>query len=97
VAGEFDYTFAFAKKNIERSGDWDVFVLRYRENGDMGGSEQVTGPGFKKATGLGIDKAGNLYLLGYFMKQAFFGDLVLKSAGPNGCGFISRMEHFSGM
>jgi hypothetical protein len=96
LAGEFDYSFSFAQKNLEKSGDWDIFVLRYHEDGGMAGSSQISGPGFKKATSLAIDKAGNAYLLGYFIQQATLGDLRMKAPGQQGCGFIAKMKHFAG-
>jgi hypothetical protein len=95
LAGEFDFSFSFASKNVEKSGDWDVFVLRYHDDGEMAGNSQISGPGFKKATSLAIDKAGNAYLLGYFIQQASFGNITLKAVGPQGCGFIAKMKHFA--
>jgi len=94
LAGEFDHSFSFAKKNVVRSGDWDVFVLRYSQDGEMMGSSQVDGTGFKRANSLAIDKTGNVYLLGYFIQQASFGNILYTSPGPQGGGFIAKIPHF---
>jgi hypothetical protein len=92
VAGEFDFSFTFAKNKIEKGGDWDIFVLKFHDDGGMVGGTMISGPGFKKATGLAIDKAGNTYLLGYFIQQASFGDIVLKSPGSPVCGFVAKLK-----
>ncbi len=94
MAGEYDYSFTFAGKNIQAGGDWNIFILRYNQDGNMSGSSQITGSGFKKVISLGIDKPGNVYLLGYFLQQAVIGDLKPATAGPRGSGFLAKMKSF---
>jgi hypothetical protein len=95
LAGEVNFSYTFARNNIESGGDYNIFVMRFFENGDMTGNNQITGSGFKKATSLGIDKAGNVYLLGYFLQQVIVGDTQLSSNGAVGSGFIAKMRYFT--
>ena len=96
VAGEFDFSFTFASRKIERKDDWDIFILKYTSDGSMSGSNVLSGAGYKKAESLGVDKEGNAFLLGYYIQEVISGDARLTSEGKRGSGFIAKISHFKG-
>lgn len=73
-----------------KSGDWDIFVLKYSKDGAILSGSTIGGPGFNKANGISLDDSGNVYLIGFFSQQASLGQITLKTDPANGSGFIAK-------
>jgi hypothetical protein len=92
VAGEFNLSFIFGESQINSTGDWNVFVVKYNRGGEMIAGSQVGGIGYNKATGIAMDDKSNIYLLGYFSRKISLSDQELETQREQGAGFIAKYE-----
>ena len=91
VCGEFNADFTFGQNNIKNLGDWDIFVIKYDKAGEMLGGTQLSGIGFDRAYGIGLDNSANIYLTGFFSKAINVGSTILKSIDADD-GFIAKLK-----
>ena len=91
VCGEFNADFTFGQNNIKNLGDWDIFVIKYDKAGEMLGGTQLSGIGFDRAYGIGLDNSANIYLTGFFSKAINVGSTTLKSIDADD-GFIAKLK-----
>ncbi len=91
LVGEFNVDFTFGANNIKNLGDWDIFILKYSEKGDMLGGTQLSGVGFDKGYGIGLDNQANVYITGFFSKAISIGTTNLKSIDADD-GFIAKLK-----
>ncbi len=93
VTGEFNVDFTFGENKIKNLGDWDIFVLKYNNNGDMLDGTQIGGVGYDKAYGIGLDGMSNIYITGYFSKAISIGNTNLTSFDADD-SFIAKLKSF---
>jgi len=93
LAGEFNADFTFGENNIRNIGDWDIFVIKYSNTGEMIGGTQISGAGYDKAYGIGLDSNANIYIVGFFSKTVSIGNKNLKSIDADD-GFIAKLKSY---
>ncbi len=93
LCGEFNADFTFNQDNIRNLGDWDIFVVKYSNSGEMLKGTQISGEGFDRAYGLGLDALSNIYITGFFSKAISIGDIKYTSTDADD-GFIAKHAGF---
>jgi len=93
LCGEFNADFTFNQDNIRNLGDWDVFLVKYSNEGEMLKGTQISGEGFDRAYGLCLDALSNIYITGFFSKAISIGDFKLTSLDADD-GFIAKFKGF---
>ncbi|NVO19179.1 MAG: SBBP repeat-containing protein [Bacteroidetes bacterium] len=92
VAGEFNASFAVSPTHPSE-GDWDIFVVKYDEKGNVLGTNQAGGKGYDRPIAISIDKDSNVYLTGVYEKDCRFGKQELINQG-NSDIFIAKTKEF---
>lgn len=93
VTGEFNTDFTFGPNKIQNFGDWDIFVIKYSNTGEMLGGTQLAGIGYDRAYGIGLDVLSDIYLTGFFSKSITIGNTVLKSIDADDV-FLAKLKAF---
>lgn len=91
VVGEFNVDFTFGENNIKQLGDWDIFILKYSNSGDMLSGLQIGGMGYDKAYGIELDDMSNIFITGYFSKAITIGITSLSSVDADD-GFVAKLK-----
>ncbi|MES2848971.1 MAG: SBBP repeat-containing protein [Bacteroidota bacterium] len=101
VAGTFDVTNDFdpgpGVYNLTSNGGADIFIMKLDVNGNMVWVKQIGGmPGDDIAGGIAFDKAGDLFITGYFFVAVDFdpgnGSDILTAQGSFSDIFIMKMD-----
>lgn len=93
VTGEFNVDFTFGEDNIKHLLDWDIFIIKYSNTGEMIGGTQIGGNGYDKAFAIGLDGLSNIYIVGYFSKAISIGNTNLTSIDADD-SFIAKLNSF---
>ena len=93
VTGVFNVDFTFAENNIKNLGEWDIFILKYNQAGQMISGTQIGGTGYDKPYGIGIDGLSNIYTIGFFNKAISIGNTNLTSIDADD-SFIAKLKNF---
>ena len=80
VAGHFTGQAKFGGHSLSSAGSSDGFVARLDSAGKFSWAHRVGGPKADQAHAVGLDGAGNSYLLGHYIGSATLGGLKLSSA-----------------
>jgi hypothetical protein len=99
ITGLFDGTCDFnpgtGVANLTSAGKSDFFVLKLDAGGNYLWAKAIGGPGPERSYSIATDKAGNVYMTGYFSETVDFdpgpGTFNLTTIFPNGC-FISKLD-----
>ena len=81
VAGSFEGSVAFGTTSFTSPGATDVFLTKYDSTGRVLWAKRAGGFQAVKATGLSVDKQGNVYVVGSFRGIAQFDGTTLQN--PN--------------
>jgi len=73
VTGGFSSTAQFAGTTLVSAGGKDIFLAKYRRSGKLLWIVQAGGPDDDSGQALALDRAGNVYLTGWFTNSATFG------------------------
>lgn len=97
VAGWFGDTATLAKP-LSSAGNRDLFVARlHPETGKIEWAGKAGGKGADAAYAVTLDKAGDVYLAGYFQGTATFGSHALTSSGKDDYEvFVAKVSATSG-
>jgi len=93
ITGEFNVDFTFGSDNIKQLGDWDIFILKYSNSGEMLRGSQIGGIGYDKAYCIELDDLSNIIITGYFSKKITIGTTILSSTDADD-GFIAKLKSF---
>jgi len=91
IAGNFNTSFSFGPSQINSTGDWDIFVLKYSSDGKMIRGAQIGGRGYDKAIGIALSGKGNIMVSGYFSDDIRVGKTLLMNPDEKGCSFIAEL------
>jgi len=86
VTGGFSSTAQFAGTTLVSAGGKDIFLAKYRRSGDLLWIVQAGGPNDDSGQALDFDRAGNVYLTGWFTNSATFGSTSGASKTVTGTG-----------
>jgi hypothetical protein len=81
VGGEFSEELIFSSAVLDSHGSRDVYLVKLTSQREFLWAAQIGGPGPEEATGMGVDAAGNVYVMGTFYGTADFGGAQLTTAG----------------
>ncbi len=91
VSGYFAGTASFGPYNLVSSGLDDIFVAKLDSSGSWLWAAQAGGTDLDRGSGIALDGAGNIYLIGEFRGSASFGSLTITSSG-NLDTFIAKLD-----
>lgn len=80
VTGRFTATMHVAAGSVASAGGSDAFIAVFAANGDLRRLWRGGGAGDDTGNGIGVDAAGNTYLVGEFTGSADIGDTTLTAA-----------------
>jgi hypothetical protein len=86
VTGSFSSTAKFAHTALVSAGGTDIFLAKYRRSGELLWIVQAGGPDDDGGQALDFDRAGNVYLTGWFTNSATFGSTSGASKTVAGMG-----------
>jgi hypothetical protein len=81
VSAAFAGTISLGEARLTTQGNRDVLVARLDTAGRAVSADQAGGSRLDSASGLAVDRGGNLYVVGHFHDTAMFGGAVLTSRG----------------
>jgi hypothetical protein len=73
VTGQFSSTTQFAHTTLVSAGGTDIFLAKYGRSGELRWIVRAGGVGDDSGQALDFDRAGNVYLTGWFTNSATFG------------------------
>ena len=81
IVGYFQGNASFGATTLTSSGYYDVFVAKLNTKGDWLWAVDAGGSDDDKGHGIDVDSNGNIFITGYFAKNATFGPTILRSRG----------------
>ena len=82
ITGYFKDDFALSgSTNLNSAGDYDIFLAAYDTSGKLKWARQAGGKSSDGGADLTTDSSGNIYVVGYFAKQATFQETTLSALG----------------
>jgi hypothetical protein len=81
VCGDYNSLYNTAGK--PSVGDWDVFVVRYDQRGNVTGTLEAGGGGYDRPFALSLDSQGNIDVTGIFEKTSHFGTNAVENKGKS--------------
>ncbi|RFS16975.1 SBBP repeat-containing protein [Emticicia sp. C21] len=81
VTGYFHNTITFGANTLTSSGQKDVFIAKYSNNGTLQWVQRAGGTGDDEGKSLGVDSNGNLYITGVINGNVTFGGNSYLSSG----------------
>jgi hypothetical protein len=93
LCGDFNVDFTFGKSNIHNGGDWDIFIIKYGPQGEMLSGTQLSGLGYDRGYGIGLDGNSDIYITGFFSRAIGIGTTNLISIDADD-GFIAKLKGF---
>ena len=91
LTGNYSGICHFGTTSLPSNGQFQIFLVRYRSNGNEVWAKHFGGDSWDSVNGLKADTEGNLYLSGLFMEKAFFGSDTLISAGAEDI-FVAKID-----
>lgn len=82
ITGYFKEKLAFGDTSLISSGDYDVFLAKYDNDGNFKWARRFGGKGSDGGSSLACDDTCNIYLVGSFTETAAFQDTLLTASGP---------------
>lgn len=89
VIGHFDDLARFGQIDLPALGDTDIFVAKYRGDGELLWAINAGGQGYDDASAVAVDDSGNIYITGQFNGTARFDNVFLYSRGDPD-GFVAK-------
>lgn len=81
ITGEFESNASFGNTTLKSSGGVDVFVASFDASGNVLWAKRAGGSMEERAAGVATDGNGNIYISGYFLGEASFGNTTITSSG----------------
>ncbi len=81
VTGYFHNSITFGANTLTATGNKDIFIAKYSNNGTLQWVQQAGGTGDDEGKGLGLDSDGNLYITGTIFGNVTFGGKTYLSSG----------------
>lgn len=72
LGGYFSNTKTFGNTTLSTKGDFDIFVTKFDENGNILWTKQAGGTGNDRSYAITTDSDNNVYISGYFNDTAYF-------------------------
>jgi hypothetical protein len=91
IAGSFDGLASFGGEELATSGQGDIFIAKFSNDGKHLWSQRFGDAGAQTVTGLAVDAVGDVFLAGDFTSKIDFGQGALESAGAQDV-FIARFS-----
>ncbi|GAB3173128.1 NHL repeat-containing protein [Telluribacter humicola] len=91
VTGHFQGTTQFGEQSLTSNGDKDMFIAHYDPQGTLVWVKQAGGSGTDIGYKPGVDKAGNVYVNGWFNGTVNF-DSHSKTADAGGSTILGRLQ-----
>ncbi|MEO1560056.1 MAG: DUF4114 domain-containing protein [Cyanobacteria bacterium J06632_19] len=92
VIGTFSDDITLANQTFLSSGDTDIFVTKLDSDGNVEWSQSLGNTLSDTGNGIGLDKAGNIYITGSFEDTVTFGDTTLTSNGERDA-FVAKLNN----
>jgi hypothetical protein len=91
VCGQIEFTSHFGTYPLSTAGIHDIYLAKYSHNGNLLWAKREGGVGGDKAYSVGVDRAGNAYIVGEYEENFIFGNThVVADAGNN--MFIAKYD-----
>jgi len=84
ITGNFQGTATFGPFTLTSAGDWGTFLVKYDAGGNVLWAQLGEGKVWDTVRGIGVDAAGNSYVIGHYFGTATFGPFTLTSVGTYG-------------
>lgn len=92
VTGKFADTTNFDNNtSLTSKGGDDVFITKLNDKGEIAWAKNFGSEFSDEGYDVALDKAGNVYLTGFFKRSITFGDTTLKSNGSKD-GFVAKLD-----
>jgi hypothetical protein len=91
ITGAFHEISSFGNTKLISSGDDDIFLAKYNAKGKLQWARQAGGKSEDRATGISVDRFGNIYLTGYFWENLIL-DHVSLTGGITGDVFVAKYD-----
>jgi hypothetical protein len=95
AVGLFKGTAKFGTATLVSKGDMDLFVVKVGPTGAVAWATSAGGSGFDNATGVAVDSAGNVTIVGSFKGTATFGGSTRTTKGGSDM-FVARLSSSGG-
>lgn len=80
ATGSYESTGNFGTTQLTNSGQKDVFIVKYNNQGTVQWAKKAGGTGVEEGLGIVVDNTGNCYITGYFTGTISFGTTNFTSA-----------------
>ncbi len=91
VVGDFTGEAIFGDVTLTSSGETDLFLAKYDQNGTLQWARRAGGPGVDAGNHVAVDAAGNAHITGWFRDSATFGNVTLTNVGEY-TAFVARYD-----
>ncbi len=91
IAGGFNDTLKVENKVMISHGPYDIYLIKYNTLGHIVWAKQFGGKDSEEPYGIALDKAGNIYMAGYFSGTTNFSGVVLTSSGDRDF-FVAKFD-----
>ncbi|HLG34324.1 MAG TPA: gliding motility-associated C-terminal domain-containing protein [Bacteroidia bacterium] len=92
TTGYFSLYARFDTTVLASSGGGDIFVMKQNASGNVMWAVKAGGNNSDRATSIGSDAAGNIYVCGYFSGTATFGSIQLTSVSNTEDIFVAKLN-----
>lgn len=91
LAGNFAGELVLGGQALYTAGGWDVFTVRFEDDGDPAESRQFGDEESQRCSGVATDPLGHVLMVGSFSGQVDFGGGEISSTPGDADAFVTRM------
>lgn len=88
-AGCYQNSMTMGSSNLTSTGQYDIFVSKFDANGNNIWAKSAGGANYDFANATAVDQQGNVYISGYCMETATFGNVNVISSGQ-GDAYVAK-------
>lgn len=86
ITGYFEGRATFGNNTLTSKASSDIFLVKYSASGKFQWVQQAGGNGYDFGNGISTDRAGNIYITGYFEGKAYFSKKAITPGTKNDPG-----------
>ena len=92
ITGSFQGSASFGQTQLTSFGEKDIFVSKIDSNGQWLWARAAGGPDDDEGHSIAVDALGDVYVTGFFLGEARFGELVLWDASQKAGVFVVKVS-----